>query len=367
MRDEKRKRVLVLCPYPVGVAPSQRLKYEQYFAAMEEHGYEITVSPFMSRRMWGVVYRRGRLLTKAFWTLVGYLRRLLDLVRAPAFDVVYVHLWVTPFGPPLFERLLLWRNGRVLYDIDDLIWIGQEGEKQRLIGRLKGRTKPLSLMSGAKHVITCTPYLDEYARKYNENTTDISSTIDTDVYIPANAYRNDRELTIGWSGSHSTSQYLSLLEQPLAALQERFRFRLLVIGDVDFRMPALRNVDVIRWDRSTEVEDLRRIDIGVYPLPDEQWVYGKSGLKALQYMALGIPPVATAIGANFRVIEDGVSGFLVNSMQEWESVLAELLESPSRRREVGKKARERVVEHYSIKANAGKYLEALSAVSGSRG
>ena len=71
----------------------------------------------------------------------------------------------------------------------------------------------------------------------------------------------------------------------------------------------------------SEVQDLQEIDIGLYPLPDEEWVLGKSGLRALQYMGLGIPIVTTKIGANSRIIQDGENGFLVSDQKEWKDRL----------------------------------------------
>jgi glycosyltransferase involved in cell wall biosynthesis len=123
------------------------------------------------------------------------------------------------------------------------------------------------------------------------------------------------------------------------------------------------NVIVNDWKEATEVEELNTFDIGIYPLPNEEWVLGKSGLKALQYMALEIPTVATAIGANFRVIEDGVSGFLVNNEKEWEERLMELLKDDDLRKKIGSHGKERVEEMYSVRANKTTYLRIIDSVA----
>jgi glycosyltransferase involved in cell wall biosynthesis len=144
-------------------------------------------------------------------------------------------------------------------------------------------------------------------------------------------------------------------------LRENYDFKLLVIGTSNFAIEGL-NVETLPWNEASEVQDLRRIDVGLYPLPNEEWVLGKSGLKALQYMALGIPTVATAIGANFRIIDNGVSGYLVNSDDEWLTILSSLLSNFELRKQIGKKGRERVVESYSISANKSVYLEIFHKV-----
>jgi glycosyltransferase involved in cell wall biosynthesis len=251
----------------------------------------------------------------------------------------------------------------MVYDIDDLVFMGKTTSVNSFVRWLRRPGKYFYLMGAANHVITCTPYLDSIVRKYNQQTTDISSTIDTDKYVPIREYSNDRRIVLGWSGSHSTVPFLRLLERVLLELRKRHDFKLLVIGTTRFDIEGL-DVEAIAWNEPTEVRDLKRIDIGLYPLPDEEWVLGKSGLKALQYMALGIPTVATAVGANFRVIEDGKSGFLVNSDEEWKERLGRLMGDPDLRRRIGEEARKRVERHYSIRANAPAYLRIFDDVFG---
>jgi glycosyltransferase involved in cell wall biosynthesis len=137
----------------------------------------------------------------------------------------------------------------------------------------------------------------------------------------------------------------------------------LVIGSGKFSMPGVE-VESIAWQSASEVADLQRIDIGLYPLPDDPWVYGKSGLKALQYMALGVPTIATAIGTNFRVIENDQSGLLVNSEAEWVAAIIRLIDHPADRRRLGQAARARVEKYYSIEANKDVYLAIFDKVYG---
>ncbi|HEX6335266.1 MAG TPA: glycosyltransferase family 4 protein [Flavisolibacter sp.] len=355
---QRRKKILVVCPYPEGVAPSQRLKFEQYYSHFRDAGFEVEVSPFISQGFWKIIYRPGGLLSKIYFTLAGYLRRIADLFRIRRYDIVYVHLWVTPFGVPVFEWLFRKMARTMIYDIDDLVYLADVKSKAHpLVTWIKGRRKPLYLMKHADHVITCTPYLDQFVQQYNQATTDISSTVNTDLYQPVMKTPGKR-ITIGWSGSLSTSKYFYLLEGVLKKLAARYQFDILVIGDPSVSIDGL-NVTAVPWNEKGEVANLQRIDIGVYPLPEEEWVLGKSGLKAIQYMALGIPTVATAIGANFRVIEHGVSGFLVKNEAEWIHYLSQLMEDPALRRRIGEAAREKVEEMFSIRANAKRYLDIL--------
>lgn len=356
---QKNKKILFLTPYPFDKAPSQRLKFEQYYAYLREHGYQVDTSSFMSYAFWGIVYKKGNTFKKILYTARGYGRRIIDLFRLRKYDVVYVHLWVTPLGPPLFEWLIRKVAKKLIYDIDDLIFISYE---KGLLKLLKGKLKPIFLMRVSDHVITCTPFLDEFVQQYNSNTTDISSTINSETYTPVNPYSDKGMVTLGWSGSHSTSKFLYLLQDVLKEIYKEQPFRLLVMGDKDFSIEDLE-VEALPWTAESEINILQRIDIGLYPLPlDDKWVMGKSGLKALQYMMLGIPTIATAIGANFRVIEDGVSGFLVKDGKEWKQRILELIKDHRLRERIGKAARERAENRFSIKGTAPVYLDVIKKV-----
>jgi glycosyltransferase involved in cell wall biosynthesis len=367
MQSEKKykskKKLLVICPHPVGVAPGQRLKYEQYFDYFEQNNIEVIVSPFMSERFQHIVYKKGYFLEKIFWTVIGYLKRIFTIFSLWQYDAVYIFLWVTPFGPPVFESIFCFLNRKVIYDIDDMVFLAPASNANKFIAKLKGKTKMIYLMKKAKHVIVCTPTLEEISKKYNEKVTDISSTINTDTYKVVNKYVNNGRITIGWSGSHSTSKYLKLLENVFIELKKKYDFEIIAIGDPLFEFPSKLKCDSLPWTEKTEVITLQKFDIGVYPLTlNDPWVLGKSGLKALQYMALGIPTIATAIGANCRVIEDNVSGFLVTDENQWISRISMLIEDASLRKRIGTEARKRVEKLFSVHSNRDTYLNVIKQV-----
>jgi len=359
----KTKKILFLSPYPVDKAPSQRLKYEQYFDVIEKDGFEIKTSSFVSLKFWEIIYKKGFFIQKIWFTILGYLRRTLDLFRIRQYDIVYIHLWVTPFGFPIYENLVRLLAKKIIYDIDDMVFLGHSSEANKFLENLKGKNKMITLMKKSNHVITCTPTLDNFVRKYNPNTTDISSTIDTQKYIPK-THTEKKRITLGWSGSHSTSKYVKLLEPVFLELIKRgYNFEVLIIGDANFKFSTTKiKTKTLPWRLETEVEDLKKIDIGLYPLPDEQWVYGKSGLKALQYMALGIPTIATNIGANSRIIKNNSNGYLVTTESEWTNVIERLINSTELRNKIGKKAIETVTENFSILSTSKTYLDVLNGV-----
>jgi len=359
------KKILFLSPYPFNKAPSQRLKYEQYFSAFEQVGYIVKSDSFISEKLWGFLYIKGNIFKKAIYTALAYFKRYLLLGTLYKYDLVYVHLWGTPFGAPVFERLLRAFSRKLIYDIDDLIYLRDTNEANKFLKNFKGKSKSFYLMRIADHVITCTPRLDDFVKKFNSHTTDISSTVDTEKrYLPKADYESNDIIKIGWSGSYSTSKYLYLLKDVLIELSKSHKFQLVVMGDKDFYIEGV-NIKAIPWSEENEMTTLKSFDIGIYPLPDEEWVYGKSGLKAIQYMALGIPTIATAIGANFRIITDGVNGFLIapDNYEKWSIRLAELIQDAELRKRLGREGRKKVEEKYSIHTNAPHYLQILNSLT----
>lgn len=362
-RADSEMEILVICPYPLDTVPGQRLKYEQYLGFIRDQGFCISVHPFFSFNTFNILYRPGKSIQKIVGVLRGFLGRFALLMRVSKADGIYVFLNVAPVGPPWLEWLFLRLCKKCIYDIDDMVHMLRTTKVNRFAQAFKSPSRYFLMMGVADHVITCTPALNDLAGRYNPCTTDISSTINTSSYLPVNSYSNDHELVIGWSGSHSTAPYLHLLDDVFQELSTHARFKLLVMGAQAFELPGV-NVELVPWSVTAEIPTLQRIDIGVYPLPNDSWVQGKSGLKALQYMALGIPTVATAIGCNDRVIEDGVSGFLASTPEQWMAQLSQLLNEPELRRTIGRNARERVERFYSVDANKNTYLSIFESVYG---
>ncbi len=360
----EKPKILFLCPYPKDKAPSQRLKFEQYFDVIEKNGFDIHFNSFISVNFWSFIYLPKKYFKKFIFTFVAYFKRFFILFTIRKYDIVYVHLWVSPLGPPIFEFILRKIHPKVIYDIDDFVFLGHSSNSNQFFEFLKGKSKMIYLMKKANHVITCTPYLDEFVRKYNSNTTDISSTVDTEKrYLPKGNYSNNDPIIIGWSGSHSTSKYLYLLKDVLKELANEVDYKLIILGDKDFHIEGV-NFEAKEWKESIEIETLQKFDIGLYPLPFEDWVLGKSGLKAIQYMALGIPTVATDVGTIHRIVSDKENGFLIkeNHPIEWKETLKKLVLDASLRKEIGEKGREIIVAEFSIVANQEKYLNILKTV-----
>jgi glycosyltransferase involved in cell wall biosynthesis len=365
---KQKRKMLVLCPYPIGVAAGQRLKFEQYYDDWRAYGWNVVVSPYMSRQLWAVVHEHGRIGTKLVGALNGAARRILDLFRIRRFDLVYCFMYVTPLGSSLMERLTRRLARRLVYDIEDNVLVDHAAKAELphpVIRLFKGSGKAKYLIRHADQVIASSPALRDTCLRMNakQACTYVSSSVDTDRFVPANRYTNDSIVTVGWTGTFSSRMYLDLLRPVFRKLARRRTFRLRVIGNFDYELEGV-DLEVIRWTVEREVGDLQGIDIGVYPLALEEWVSGKSGLKAIQYMAFGIPCVATEVGTVPMIIRDGDNGLLARTEEEWLSALERLIDDPQLRRRLGERARKDAVERYSTRAVAADYRRVLDSVMG---
>jgi glycosyltransferase involved in cell wall biosynthesis len=174
-------------------------------------------------------------------------------------------------------------------------------------------------------------------------------------------------ITIGWSGSISTIKHFELLVPVLLKIQEKYKnqVKFKVIGNKFYSHPQLP-IEAIEWKENTEVNELNSLDIGLMPLPNDEWANGKCGLKGLSYMACGVTTVMSAVGVNKDIIKNGINGFLATTDEEWIKILSNLIENPELRAEVGSKGRETVVADYCVKAYRNKYLEVFQNAKSSR-
>lgn len=358
--------MLVLCPYPKDVAAGQRLKFEQYYDDWRGDGWQVNVEPFMDKRLWDVLFERGHLPRKAVGVARGYWRRLTGLKRLKSYDLVYCFMYGGPLGGSRLEQAIRARSKRLVYDVEDNVMVSfaeRAGEHPNaMLKWLRGADKYRYLIREANHVIASSPDLAEQCRMLNRvhEATYITSSLDSDRFVPRTE-RPPGPLTIGWTGTFSSRPYLDLLAPVFGRLAKERAFRLRVIGNFEYSLPGV-DLEVLRWSESEEVEQLRGIDIGLYPLPVDDWVSGKSGLKAITYMMMGIPCVASNVGTTPLIIADGVNGLLARSDDEWHAALLRLIDDAALRGAIGSQAREDAVGNYSRKAVAARYRAVLDAV-----
>ncbi|MGD1839499.1 MAG: glycosyltransferase [Thermonemataceae bacterium] len=352
-------KILFVCPYPTGVAPSQRFRFEQYFTFLQKHNYTYKVAPFLDTTTWQLLYKSGHYLQKIMGITKGFLKRIILLFTLYRYDYLFIHREATPLGLPWFEWVStkLFKK-KVIFDFDDAIWLPNTSKQNSLIARLKFHNKTAFICRWAYKISVGNQYLGQYAAKFNKHIILNPTTIDTvNLHNPSLYPEVSKEkVTIGWTGTHSTIKYLTPLLSILKNLECDYNFNFLIISNQPPGF-SLSSLVYVPWQKNTEIADLHTIDIGLMPLQDDAWAKGKCGFKALQYMAMSKPALVSPVGVNTQIIQDGVNGYLCNTAADWQQKLVVLLNDASLRKKIGEEARKTVEQHYSVKANQNNFLD----------
>ena len=356
-------RVLALVPYPRGYAPSQRFRIEQWSPGLRTYGVDVRLAPLLEYGLFHRLSTPGRPLP----IMIGLLRATINRYRqvatlVPDYDLILLHREALVFGPAIIERIIARRKAMV-FDFDDSIWLRNWNRVHPLAMWLKFPGKTRSIVRHARTVLAGNAYLADWARRYNADVHVVPSTIDTNAVCKRQKEHQQTDLpVIGWSGTTSTLRYLEFLVPLLTELARTRSFRLLVsCNGPPLRWPGL-DVEWRTWSAAREFDDLLDMDIGVMPQPDEEWAKGKCGMKALLYMALGIPPVASRNGVLPEIIEHSRSGFLASNAAEWMDALIMLIDDWKLRAAVGHEARATVDERYSARVHVPRVARILRDV-----
>lgn len=356
------KKILFIISHSIKTGPSQRFRIGLYLPYLAQAGLRYKVRSFYSPAGGKIIAQNGKALGKAGVVLLGFLKRLYTVfLEAWRYDYIFIQREAAPFGPPVFEWILakLLRK-KIIFDFDDAIWLQDQTERGWLYSLVKARWKVQLTCKWSYKISAGNDYLSDFAKNYNDDVVKIPTCVDTDkMHNQLKQHSDDSQIVVGWTGSHSTLVYLQQVAPVIGELQRNYHFPFLVICNkpaTDIMPDAL----FIKWKEETEVSDLLQMDVGIMPLSDNEWSKGKCGFKLIQYMSLGIPVVASRVGVNGEIVQDGVEGFLCENEAEWQAALQKLLDSPELRKSMGENGRRKVEGAYSIKAFRGKFIDLFS-------
>jgi glycosyltransferase involved in cell wall biosynthesis len=310
---------------------------------IDQKRFDVGTLTFGSAQAASVRYRVLQFLP--FLERDGIRTTLLSSPPSSAEAAPYPVFWIQKKLLPIGKVRALARRHKLVFDFDDAIWTSEKGDRS-LFARLRTQARLACVLKRSTVVMAGNDYLAAYARRYNPNVVVVPTVVDTERY-PARQHAAGRVLTLGWIGHSVNFKYLAALSDAIRRVAAVRPVRLLVVADQDFHAEGV-DVENRRWSEETEVADLLEIDIGLMPLADDEWTRGKCGFKAIQYMAAGVPPVASQVGMNTQLIDHGVDGFLAASQQEWFDALTLLCADPGLRQRVGDAARQKVRARYSL-------------------
>lgn len=358
---------MAVASYPFEAAAT-RFRVQQFIAPLAERGITVSLFPFFDARAFAEFYRRGSWPSTILSLIKATAHRVLHLFKVRGADVIFVQREAMVFGPPWFEWIVAKVMKRpMVLDLDDATYVSYTSPTYGRLGRaLKWFRKTDDLIRWSAVVICGNSAIAEYVTSRGGRATIIPTVVDTEVFRPVAKAESDLPVILGWIGTHSTFPYLKSIFPVLSDLGRQHRIRLKVVGAAtsEVEIPGVE-VESLPWRLDREVADFQSLDIGLYPIDEsiyEGWASGKSGFKAIQYMAVGVPYVATPVGGAGEIGKPGLTHLTAGTADEWRSALEQLIRNPELRRAMGAAGRQHVTENYSLEAQAEKLAETLRAL-----
>ncbi len=337
---------------------SSRLRFLQYAARLDEYDIDVHPAPFLDDDYLRELYAGRRPSMKRI--LGFYSERLRQIVRAQDFDVVWIEKEVLPWVPHWVGMTALGSLPTVV-DCDDA-WHLRYSESPNPLVRCALGKKLERIAKRADFVIVANKFLQSWAENAGaRHVTCIPTVVDLRRY-PRAPLPAAEPFTIGWIGTPETAPYLDTIKGALRQVLAKANTRLLLVGAKQPFLPE-HDVETQPWSEASETSLLNRMHVGIMPLAQGAWEYGKSGYKLVQYMAAGRPVVASPVGVNCDVVEDGVNGFFAATEEEWVERLEQFRGNLALSAAMGAAARETVEKSFSLSATVPKVAEILRSAA----
>jgi glycosyltransferase involved in cell wall biosynthesis len=336
-------KVLILSRYDT-LGASSRVRIYQYLPFLI-NDFDFVISSFFSNDMLQNLYMGNN--RNYFSLFVRYVKRIFVLLNLSSYDIIWIEKEVFPYLPGFMDTFLLPKNKRIILDYDDAIFHNYD-KKNNFLLRFLFNNKLKNIISCSSDIFVGNSYLRNYVGRWNNNVSFLFSVVDENKYLPIKS-NSSSIFTIGWIGSPSTSKYLNDIIPFLNILSSEYKIRLITIGTKE-NFNSSFEVLQYSWSLETEVELINMFDVGIMPLLDDVWERGKCGFKLIQYMACGIPVIASPVGINSEIVSSDV-GFLAISEKDWVQSFAKLISSDSLRTQMGIKARQRIENSFSFYKN----------------
>ena len=327
-----------------------RYRVESFAHLLESEGHTCVVcvpaSVGMKERLYESSGRAGKLLY-LFWVL---LRRIFQLRHVPGADAVFFRGPVFPYGPPIFERLIYCFNKHLVMDLDDAIWERPAFVDSPFV-RLMDFGWTAKMAKWCRHAVAGNAVIKAYVEAAGCPASIIPTCIDMDLHRQKAYDRRpeERPVVLGWTGLSDNLGYLNRIAPVIQSLAENHPLELMISTAKPYHYPGIpiRNRP---WTMNEEIAYLSEADIGLMPLEDTPRARGKCAFKALQYMGVGTPVVLSPVGMNRDVVEDGVTGFIADTPEEWRDRMERLITDPALRERMGRAARRYIETQFSITA-----------------
>lgn len=348
-------KVLVLTRYS-RLGASSRYRMFQYLPLLKKNCWQIEVHCLLGDNYINALY--GKTSFPYLELIKSYLERIWLLLRKEKYDLIWLQQEALPWIPSFVEKFLLSGKIPIVVDYDDAFFHRYDQHKNLFI-KFFLRKKINRIMEISSAVVVCNNYLAQRAKDSKAKSVELLPTVvDLDLYKIKTP--NAKEIfTIGWVGSPHTAKYLDAIKPILTELIKDENVKVSILGSGKYDLPGAQFID---WNEETEIENIRTFDVGIMPLDNTSWERGKCGFKLIQYMACGIPVIASPIEINAKIVNHRVNGFLAETLDGWKEYFKLLKDNVKLREEMGLQGRKTVEENYTLEVNTPKLINILKSV-----
>jgi len=343
------KKILFLPKYTRKGA-SSRLRTYQFLPLWEKEGFEVSVSPFFTEEYLCKIYSHQS--PGYLHVLKCYFRRFFILFSVRKYDLIIIEKEVFPYLPSIAEWILSKVKGYWI-DFDDAVFHNYDQKSNRLVSLLMPKKIDYA-MKMAIRVIVGNAYLRARAELAGACRIEDFPTVIDPIKYKGKISGDCKIITIGWIGSPSTLKYLEPMVPILNWLHDHYPIKFLLVNGTS-KIKFKGDIESIPWTEEGEVDAIQKMDIGIMPLPDNPWERGKCAYKLIQYMACGLPVVASPIGMNKEVVIHGENGYLADSKEEWIIALGKLIQEPKLREDFGAAGRKKILKEFTLGGNFKRY------------
>lgn len=345
-------KILVLTRYS-SLGASSRYRFYQYIPYFQEIGAQITIEPLLGDNYINYLYNKTNV--PLFEIIKKYFERTLLLLKKNNYDIIWLQQEAFPWLPAWFESALTKSKIPLIVDYDDAFFHRYDQHSSKAVRYLL-KDKIDRVMNDADLVVAGNRYLADRAIKNKTKKVVILPTVVDINRYSTESFSDNKSFSIGWVGSPSTVKYLSVIQNALEEIYKLGDVKVVLVGSGLIEIENLQ-IEIRKWNESTEVKDIQSFDVGVMPLTDSLWERGKCGFKLIQYMACGKPVIASPIGVNVEIVKHGENGFLASNQKEWIKYFEILRNDRELRKQMGIAGRKLVEEKYSLQVSAPKLIQ----------
>jgi len=323
---------------------------------LKEAKIEYSISPLFNAKYVDDLYLKNRRVN-LFNPIIAYFKRILKLLFDQNYDLLWIEKEALPWLPTFVETFLYKQSVPYVIDYDDAVFHRYDQHTNFFIRSFLSK-KIERIMVRSSLVVAGNQYIADYAQRAGAKKVEILPTVlDLSNYSIKETV-DPSSYIIGWVGSPITSRYINIATKALNIICQKPNVEFRAIGAFQKDLDEIPGKRVI-WNSETESEELTRFDLGIMPLPDTPWERGKCGFKLIQYMASGLPVIASPVGVNCEIVDHGENGFLARDTKQWVKYFQLLIGNQELSQNMGSKGRKKVEDKYSLDVIAPRLISIL--------